>query len=62
MVVVTLSGAVVEPARDVLVVLEKRTKMVVVGRNTRTKQKKLRPAKMTLFRRIFTFQLDSHHL
>jgi len=61
-VVVTLSGAVVEPARDVLVVLEKRTKMVVVGRKTRTKQKKLRPAKMTLFRRIFTFQLDSHHL
>ena len=40
-------------AVDVLVVLEKRTKMVVVGRKTRTKQKKPRPAMRTLLRRIF---------
>jgi len=53
--VVILSGAVVEPMREVLVVLEKRTKMVVVGRKTRTKQKKLSPAKRTFLRRIFTF-------
>ena len=40
-------------AVDVLVVLEKRTKMDVVGRKTRTKQKKPRPAMRTLLRRIF---------
>ena len=40
-------------AVDVLVVLEKRTKMVVVGRKTKTKQKKPRPAMRTLLRRIF---------
>ena len=61
MVVVRLSGALVALMRDVLVVREKRTKMVVVGTKTRTKQKKPRPAKRTLRRRIFTFQLDSHH-
>ena len=55
MLVERLSGAVVEPMRVVLIVLENRTKTVVVGMNMRTKQKKPSPAKRTLFRRIFSY-------
>ena len=55
MLVERLSGAVVEPMRVVLIVLENRTKTVVVGMKMRTKQKKLSPAKRTLLRRIFTY-------
>ena len=55
MLVERLSGAVVEPMRVVLIVLENRTKTVVVGMNMRTKQKKPSPAKRTLLRRIFTY-------
>ena len=55
MLVERLSGAVVEPMRVVLIVLENRTKTVVVGMKMRTKQKKESPAKRTLLRRIFTY-------
>ena len=55
MLVERLSGAVVEPMRVVLIVLENRTKTVVVGMKMRTKQKKPSPAKRTLLRRIFTY-------
>ena len=45
-------GEKVEPRTVVLVVLEKRTKMEVVGRKTRTKQKKPRPPMRTFLRFI----------
>ena len=49
---VGFKGEKVEPKTVVLVVLEKRTKMDVVGRKTRTKQKKPRPPMRTFLRFI----------
>ena len=49
---VGFKGEKVEPRTVVLVVLEKRTKMEVVGRKTRTKQKKPRPPTRTFLRFI----------
>ena len=46
------NGIKVEANSVVLVVLEKRTKMEVVGRKTRTKQKKPRPPTRTFLRFI----------
>ena len=52
LVVVGSNGVKVETNSVVLVVLEKRTKMEVVGRKTRTKQKKPRPPMRTFLRFI----------
>ena len=49
---VGFKGEKVEPRTVVLVVLEKRTKMEVVGRKTRTKQKKPRLPTRTFLRFI----------
>ena len=46
------NGVKVETNSVVLVILEKRTKMEVVGRKTRTKQKKPRPPTRTFLRFI----------